>query len=125
MVCTKRARTNTPLQAFVTMNDPQWIEAARKLGERAVKAATGPAQRLDFLARATLARPLESRESAILLKAAAKFGDTFAGDAEGVEALLAVGESPPDETLAPAEIAQWALVASQFLNSMNSTVSYS
>ncbi|MGH8020993.1 MAG: DUF1553 domain-containing protein [Opitutaceae bacterium] len=116
VVCPERARTNTPLQAFVTMNDPQWVEAARKLAERAIHAAAAPQERINFLARTTLARPLTPEETAVILRGAEKFQARFAADAESAKALLAVGESKPDATLAPAEIAAWAVVASQFLN---------
>ncbi len=116
VVCTVRARTNTPLQAFITMNDPQWVEAARKLGERAIKAAPAPGARLDFLARSTIARPLAPRESAVLLKALETFQGNFAADQSEVKSLLAVGEAKPDESIQPAEAATWAMVASQFLN---------
>ncbi|MCX6955286.1 MAG: DUF1553 domain-containing protein, partial [Verrucomicrobia bacterium] len=116
VVCTRRARTNTPLQAFITMNDPQWVEAARKLAERAMKAGTTLEQRLDFLARTTLARPLDARETAILAKTAETFRTKFTGDGAEAKAILAVGESPADATLPVNELAQWTMVASQFLN---------
>lgn len=116
VVCSRRARTNTPLQAFVTMNDPQWVEAARKLGERAMKAAPTTEKRLDFLARTTLARPLDAREAAVLAKTAETFRAKFADAGEDAKAILAVGESPADATLPINELAQWTVVASQFLN---------
>ena len=116
VVCSRRARTNTPLQAFVTMNDPQWVEAARKLAERAMRAAPTTEQRLDFLARTTLARPLEKNETAILTKTAETFRAKFAGGEDGAKAILAVGESPADPALSVNELAQWTVVASQFLN---------
>jgi hypothetical protein len=116
VVCTRRARTNTPLQAFVTMNDPQWVEAARKLAERAVRAAPAAAGRIDFLARVTLSRPLEARESTLLASTAEKFRVHFAAHPEAAKEVLAVGESPADATIAPAELAQWTMLASQFLN---------
>jgi hypothetical protein len=115
-VCSRRARTNTPLQAFVTMNDPQWVEAARKLAERAIKAGPDVAQRLDFLARTTLGRSLAPREQAVLAKNAEAFRAKFAADPDDVKGLLAVGEAKADESLPAAEIATWAVVASQFLN---------
>jgi hypothetical protein len=118
VVCTKRARTNTPLQAFVTMNDPQWVEAARKLAERAIKAATKPEARLEFLARTTLARPLQESERAVLHRSWETFRARLGteGAADDVAGLLSVGESPIDASLSAAEIAEWTLVASQFLN---------
>ena len=116
MVCTKRARTNTPLQAFVTMNDPQWVEAARKLGERAVRAAPDTSRRLNVLAQATLARTLDAREATVLAGTAEKFRAAFASAPAEAKALLAIGESPADAALPAAEVATWAMVASQFLN---------
>jgi hypothetical protein len=116
VVCTRRARTNTPLQAFVTMNDPQWVEAARKLAERAIKAGPSTERRLDFLAQLTLARPLAARETVFLTKTAADFGAKLATREKDAKALLTIGESPADATIPVTELAQWTLVASQFLN---------
>jgi hypothetical protein len=116
VACTRRARTNTPLQAFVTMNDPQWLEAARKLAERAVKAAPTAEARIDYMARRTLARTLAARETTILLRSAETFRTRFADRGEEVAALLTIGDSLADPTLPPLELAQWTMVASQFLN---------
>ncbi|MBC7808047.1 MAG: DUF1553 domain-containing protein, partial [Akkermansiaceae bacterium] len=66
--CTvRRERTNTPLQALVTMNDTQFVEAARFLAQRALTEG-GPddTKRLDFVARRLLARPLKPQERMIL-----------------------------------------------------------
>lgn len=116
VVCTRRSRSNTPLQAFVTMNDPQWFEAARKLAERAVRAGAAPAARFDFLARTTLGRPLVEREKTVLARNAEKFRARFATDEEAARAVLAAGDSPVDPAIDPIELAQWTMVASQFLN---------
>ncbi|MBM3787342.1 MAG: DUF1553 domain-containing protein, partial [Acidobacteria bacterium] len=66
--CTvKRERTNTPLQALVTMNDIQFVEAARNLAERTLKNTKGGFdERLDYLSAYVLARPFEERERAVV-----------------------------------------------------------
>ena len=62
--CTvRRERTNTPLQALVTLNDPQFVEAARQLAETTLKqGGDKTASRIDFTARRLLARPLRPQE---------------------------------------------------------------
>lgn len=116
VACPRRARTDTPLQAFVTMNDPQWVEAARKLAERAMHAAAARDGRLDFLAETTLGRPLEAREIGILAQSEEKFRAHFAADGEAAKEILSVGDSPRDPQLPAAELADWTMVASEFLN---------
>ncbi len=116
VVCTRRARTNTPLQAFVTMNDPQWVEAARKLAEHALRAGPGDAVRLAFVARATVGRTLTPAEGKLVDKSVTTYRGHFASREEDAKALLTVGESPADPMLDPRELAAWTLVASEFLN---------
>ena len=116
-VCTRRARTNTPLQAFITMNDPQWVEAARKLAEKVLSTtASDDNKRLAALALTTLNRPLEEREAKALEKSVQSFKNHFASDEVQAKALLSVGESPYAARLDPKELATWTLVASEFLN---------
>jgi len=98
------------------MHDPQWVEAARLLAERALRAAPGRDGRLDFLARTTFGRPLADRERAALAPGEATFRARFAAQPEAVKRLLAVGERPADPALPAAELAAWTMVASQFLN---------
>jgi hypothetical protein len=116
VVCTRRARTNTPLQALVTMNDPQFVEAARKLAERAIRAGGHETSRLDFMARTTLSRNLATPEMEALSKSVERFRKYFSEHPDDAAGLLTTGESPADATLPPSEVATWAMVANQFLN---------
>lgn len=115
-VCIRRARTNTPLQALVSMNDPQFFEAARKLAERALKAAADDAARLDFLGRTLLSRPLAAGETTRLTQSLAGFRAHYRASPDDAKAVLTHGEAPADPALDPVETAAWTMVSNQFLN---------
>ena len=68
--CTiRRIRTNTPLQALVTLNDPTLMEAAQHLAERSASDAdSSDGERLDHMFRRVLARPPTEQESERLLE---------------------------------------------------------
>lgn len=115
--CVRRARTNTPLQALVSMNDPQNLEASRKLAERTLKEAKcETAARLNHLALIVLARPFTDAERVALEKSQAKFAEHFTKCPDEAKKLLAIGEAPADAALPASELAAWTLSASQVLN---------
>jgi hypothetical protein len=121
-VCARRARSNTPLQALVTLNDPQWVEAARELAARTMAAASsadagdGADRRLDYLASLTLSRELAPAERATIAAALQTYRLRFRERPDDARALLGVGEKPADAAVDPVELAAWTLVASMYLN---------
>ena len=115
--CTvRRERTNTPLQALVTLNDPQFVEAARRMAESVLKTHSEPAPALDALARRVLLRPLNPMETQIFAAAQSDFEKEFNQSPERAAALLKTGEAPVDAGLPAARLASFSLVASQLLN---------
>jgi hypothetical protein len=114
--CTvKRERTNTPLQALVTLNDPQFVEAARVLADRALQADGGDAARLDLMARRALARPLAPAELEILRGSLADLTAWYAAHPDEAAKLVAVGEAKP-VTADPVRLASWTMLANELLN---------
>jgi len=65
--CTKRNRSNTPLQALTLLNDEASLEAARALADR-ISSETGDAARLAHAFRLVVSRPPSSREAVILAR---------------------------------------------------------
>ncbi len=114
--CTRRQRTDTPLQALVLMNDPQWLEASRRLAERVIHESQVQDARLDSLGKLLLARPWAPKEKAVLERALTKFESTYGQDQAAAEKLLSVGESKRDSALSSNELAAWMLVASAAMN---------
>jgi hypothetical protein len=112
-----RERTNTPLQALVTLNDPQFVEAARELAQRALLEST-PAfdQRLSFIGSRLLARQFTPQEAGVIEETLAQLAEFYAAHADEAKELLAVGEAPADPSLAPAELAAWTMVVNQLMN---------
>jgi hypothetical protein len=116
--CTaRRAMTNTPLQALVLMNDPTYVEAARALAERVlIEGGKDDKNRIAHAFRLATARTPTGKETGVLRALLAKERDTFGRDRKASVALVSVGESKPDASLDPVELAAWTTVASAILN---------
>ena len=113
----RRARTNTPMQALVLMNDVQFVEAARKFAERILKEGGEETDaRLVYAFRAVLARRPNPSEWASTRAFFEECRAEFGRDAEAAKKLLSTGESPRDESLPAEELAAWTLVAHLLLN---------
>jgi hypothetical protein len=114
--CVRRDRTNTPLQAFVTLNDPQFVEASRRLAENALKSSADPAARVDYISSRLISRTLDDAERKLVADTLDASLAAYRADAAAAKALVGNGETTPDPALDPAELAAWTLVASQLLN---------
>lgn len=117
-VCTlKRDRTNTPLQALVTLNDPVYLEAAQALARRiASSSGTNPAERVESAFRLCLSRPPHDFEVARIVKLYEQsLVDFFSDDAAAKKmATEPIGAAPEGANLA--ELAAWTVVSNVLLN---------
>jgi hypothetical protein len=115
--CTvRRERTNTPLQALVTLNDVQFVEASRALAERAIKEAGDADGRMDAIARRLLARPLRPEEKAVVRGTLDDLLAFYKDHSDEAGKLIAVGESEADAATDHAELAAWTVLANQMMN---------
>lgn len=142
--CTvRRERTNTPLQALATLNDPQMIEAARYLATQilqrdgavswheptsdagdgaaagfvaAARAVSPDQAALDAAAWRVLCRPLVAAESEVLLRSLQHLQEYYQAHPEDATALIAVGETPVPTDIDPDRLAAWTLLINQLLN---------
>ncbi|MFP6739885.1 MAG: DUF1553 domain-containing protein, partial [Planctomycetota bacterium] len=113
----RRARTNTPLQALVLMNDVQFVEAARKFAERVVReGGAGVEDRSVFAFRSILGRQPGTSERSALARIYKEYVIEFKVDPGSAAKLLAVGESPRDQKMDVNELAAWTMVTHLLLN---------
>ena len=118
----RRARTNTPLQALVLMNDPTYIEAARKLAEQCLLAAETDSDRVRYAFRRVLSRYPEASELNAVLHVIQEAAAEFAANSEAANELLSVGNSPRDPALDSRQLASWTTAMSVLLN-LDETIS--
>ena len=113
----KIARTNTPLHALVTLNDPAYVEAARVMAQRILAApATGDAARVSYAFRLATARTPTAAEQKTLAARLAKLRRDFAATPAAARELSAIGEAPRPASLDPIEHAAWTTLCLLVLN---------
>jgi mono/diheme cytochrome c family protein len=112
----RRDRTNTPLAALLTLNDVQFVEAARVLAEKTIAGGTTDDARIGFLSARLLSRPFRAAELAIAKQSLTALREHYKAKPEDAKKLIAFGESKPDAKLDAAELATWTMLANQLLN---------
>ena len=114
---TLRERTNTPLQALVTLNDPQYVESARYLAEQTIlTAGKEPQDRIQWIAERILGRQFRAEELAIVQDSLDRLAKHYQAHAAEAEKLIAVGEFPRNKAVSPVELATWTMTVNELLN---------
>ena len=115
--CTVRAsRTNTPLHALTTLNDPTFVEAARIWAERILQSSSDPEARLISAFRQATARTPHPDEIVVLRNALKTAHAHFKATPANATELLGIGEKPRNESLDPLAVAAYTHVAQLILN---------
>ena len=116
--CTlRRIPTNTPLQAFVTMNDPVFVECAQALARRMMReGGTAATERLKFGLRLCLGRPPSDGQVTTLVSLYEKELPAYQADVPAATKLATEPLGPLPEGSDPAETAAFTVVANVLLN---------
>ena len=116
-VCTlRRNRSNTPLQALVTLNDPVYVEAAQSLARLIATEGETPADKVKAGFRRVLLRPPSAAEITPLVALHDQALAQFQAAPDKAAALIASVENPAPASVAPAELAAWTAVSNVLLN---------
>ncbi len=116
--CTvSRPITNTPLQAFVTLNDVAFVEAARVFAERVIKeGGTDAGTRIRVAFETALARPPSGVEEGIMQRLLADMTTHYNGNPDAAGKIITSGNWPVPGDLDPVALAAWTSVAQAILN---------
>jgi hypothetical protein len=116
--CTvKRERTNTPLQALVTLNDVQFVEAARVLAEKAIAKGNGnDSEILNEITERIISRKLNTDEQKVVLGTLNDLKTEYKTKPDDAKKLISYGESKPDAKLDPSVLAAWTMVVNELFN---------
>jgi hypothetical protein len=112
----RRERTNTPIQALLTLNDVQFVEASRALAEHALQAGKDEDAHIEFIAKRLLARPFRPSELSIVKKSLVELRANYQAKPDEAKKLIAFGESKANPTLDPIELAAWTMLVNELMN---------
>lgn len=116
-VCTlRRVRTNTPLQALVTLNDPVYMEAAQAYARMVIQRDGSRAEKLEFALSRALSRPVTADEVGVLSRLFDKALDVLKSQPEEAKKLATDPIGPVPEGIDAIELAAWTVVANSIFN---------
>lgn len=112
----RRIRTNTPLQALITLNDPVYLEAAAALANRMIDSSPNAQERVQHGLRLALIRPATDKDTQPLIGLLNDASAAYEADPKQADALIqsARGKCPPN--MPTHEYAAWIVTASTILN---------
>jgi hypothetical protein len=124
VACARRVRSNTPLQALTTLNEPLFVECARELALRVLtEGGSSDADRVKYVIRRCLSRGPDRRELDVLGKFLEQQRKRFSRDGADPWALMADDEETKEELQSklpadttPADAAAWTALARVVLN---------
>lgn len=112
-----RPRTNTPLQALVTLNDPVFVEAARVFGQRIMQeGGDSLTQKLTYAFRLCVARRPRDKELEVLQRLYTAHLAKYQADGAAAKSLVSNGAAPRADALPTAELAAWTALGNVLLN---------
>ena len=112
-----RARSNTPLQSLVLLNDPTYLEAARVFAELILRhGGSSTDERLAFAFRRAVSRKITVDEMGVLKGLLLSHLDEYKSDGAAALEVLSIGAKPAPKDLDQAELAAWTSVARTILN---------
>jgi hypothetical protein len=114
----RRNRTNTPLQALVTLNDPVFLETQQALARRILQntALTSTEQRLEWLFKLSLCRPPSPQEQSKLIQLHRQTRQHFEQNPEAAQQFATdpLGPLPPE--LSATQAATWTTLVNLVTN---------
>jgi len=119
----RRARTNTPLQSLVLLNDPTYVEAARLLASLMIRDGGSEIKdRINLGYRRCDSRNARPDEQKIIRLILEQAQERFLSNAKQATDLNSTGATPVDGAIDSVELASWTIVASTLLN-LDETIS--
>jgi hypothetical protein len=113
----RRERTDTPLQALVTMDDPQFVEAARVLAQNAILASPADVDNeVNYMVSRLLARNFTEKERAVVSRSYRDYLAYYESDPGDATKLLNIGESKVPASLPVPRLAAMTMVGNELLN---------
>src|SRR5205085_9507490 len=117
VMCTRRARTNTPLQALTTLNDPQYVEAAVGVAARILReSGATDLERATYGFLLCIGRRPSHEEAGRVIQLVESERAAYRADAAAAKKMIANAPGVNRTGLDAPELAAWSVAGNVLLN---------